>query len=79
MNSAEAKAKLASDPDFVAIKRFDYSLKKLLERYPIEKYPEGVPVRVMAQALLLTEDEVEDEYERAILKMRMLMNVDLSD
>jgi len=76
MTSAEAKSLVETDPDFVAVKRFDYSLKKLMEKYPPEKYPDGVPTKVIAQALMITEDEVEELYEQVILKLRSALNID---
>lgn len=52
-------------PDYVNIKRFDYSLEKLLDRYP-----NGAPDRVIAQALEMSEDEVKQLYEQALEKLK---------
>jgi hypothetical protein len=65
MNIEEIKNKIEQDEDFVNIKRFDYSLKKLLERYP-----EGAPVSVMAQALMIPEEELEIMYQNILSKLR---------
>lgn len=75
MTSVESQRRVETDPDFVAIKRFDYSLKKLMAKYPPEKYPEGVPTKIIAQALMMTEDEVEELYQSIILKLRGVMQV----
>jgi hypothetical protein len=68
---SESKNRITDDPDFINCKRFDFSLKKLLERYP-----EGCPTRIIANALMLTEAEVEELYEGAIERLRKLMGVE---
>lgn len=70
-SSEETRKLIDTDPDFVNLKRFDYSLEKVLE-----KFPDGAPTRIIAQALMITEDEVEDEYERIIAKLRTAMKVE---
>lgn len=65
MNIEEIKNRIENDEDFINIKRFDYSLKKLLERYP-----EGAPVSVMAQALMIPEEELEVMYQNILSKLR---------
>ncbi|NDC25889.1 MAG: hypothetical protein EB078_08575 [Proteobacteria bacterium] len=70
----ENKKRLENDPDFIAIKRFDYSLKKLLIRYP-----EGCPDRIIANALLITEEDVEDLYSSTVLKLRKMMGTEDED
>lgn len=67
----EAKQKVASDEDFVFLKRFDYSLKEL-----VAKHPGGVPDRVIAAALMVTEEDVRDLYDEVILKLRRAMKVE---
>jgi hypothetical protein len=66
----EARLRLASDEDYICLKRFEFSLARLLERYP-----EGCPDRIVAQALLMTEDQVREMYENVVVKLRQLMNV----
>jgi hypothetical protein len=68
----EIKRKIATDPDFVALKRFGFSLKKVVERYP-----DGAPTKIVAQALLMEEAEVEEIYRRVVLKLREEMKVSL--
>jgi len=70
MNNDEIRSRIDGDPDFVNLKRFDYSLAKLLERYP-----EGCPDRVIAHALLVSEEEVEELYDIAVERLRELMGV----
>lgn len=72
MNIEEIRQKIDTEPDFVNSKRFDFSLDKLLDRYP-----DGAPGRVIAQALLMTEEEVEELYLRTVAKLRRAMKVDI--
>lgn len=71
MTYEEAKRRVNSDPDFVYSKRFDYSLEKCLDRYP-----DGAPDKVIAQCLMLTEEEVEATYQEVVEKLRKIMKVD---
>lgn len=73
MNSTEAKDRLLTDPDFIYSKRFDNSLRKLLERYP-----DGTaPSKVIAQALMVTEDELEELETAIITKIRTELRVEV--
>lgn len=65
MNHEEIALLIETDPDFICIKRFDFSLKKLLERYP-----EGVPTRIIGQALSMDEEQVEELYQTVLQKLR---------
>lgn len=56
---------LATDPDFVCMKRFGFSLRRLIERYP-----EGAPDSVIAQALNISESEVERRYQSIVQVLR---------
>lgn len=71
MNTTEATQRIREDPDFVALKRFDYSLEAVIERYP-----DGCPDRVIAQALMISEVEVEELYQKAIVKIQLIMGVE---
>lgn len=62
---------LETIPDFIAIKRFDYSLAKLEERYP-----DGAPDRVIAAALQISEDEVGARYARIVSQLRTDLGTD---
>jgi hypothetical protein len=68
MSIDEIKQRIAKDPDFINLKRFDYSLKKLLERYP-----EGAPVNVISQALMIPEEDLEVLYENILVKLRKVI------
>jgi hypothetical protein len=57
--------KIYKDPKYIAIKRFSNNIDLLLERYP-----EGCSSRIIAQALLITEEEVESIYQQIIEKLR---------
>jgi hypothetical protein len=70
MNIDDMRYRLRTEPDFIGMKRFDYSLAKLLERYP-----EGCPDKIIAQALLVSEPEVEEMYQKAIARLRIIMGV----
>jgi len=72
MRGDEARERIAVEPDFILLKRFDYSLASL-----VDKHPGGVSDRVVAAALMVTEDDVGDIYENIILKLRDILKVDL--
>jgi hypothetical protein len=60
--------KILNDPNYVFLKRFGYSLCKVMERYP-----EGCPDHVIAPALQVTEDEVDILYKRVIAKLQQMV------
>lgn len=60
-----------TDPDFIALKRFDNSLAKLEERYP-----DGAPDHVIAGALHITEEEVRLRFARITAELRGKMKVE---
>lgn len=70
MRYEEAKRRLETEPDFIYNKRFEFSLDKCLDRYP-----DGAPIKVIAQSLLMTEEDVEEVTERVIVKLRNIMKV----
>ena len=61
---------LKTDPDFIAIKRFDYSLEKLVDRYP-----EGCPKHIICKAFLMAEAEIDEVYNAVLDKLRKTMKV----
>jgi len=73
MNKENTKYMIANDPEYIASKRFNYSLSKLIERYP-----DGCPDRVIANALQMSENEIEDLYKCIIVKLRKFMKVENS-
>lgn len=74
VTTSEAKRRLYEDPDFINLKRFDFSLKKLLLRYP-----NGCPDRIIAQALMISEDDVQVTYDRVLGKLKEIFGVDGED
>jgi hypothetical protein len=68
--------KLENEPDFVNVKRMGYSLLNVLNRYPLTKYPNGVPNSLIATALCITEDEVEALYNEAVSLLRAALKVE---
>lgn len=70
MTTAEAQEKLRSDDDFVYLPRFDCSLEKLMLRYP-----DGVPGKLIAQALMMTEDETDALFQATLVSLRKALKV----
>jgi hypothetical protein len=66
----DVKEKIENDPHFINIKRFDYSIDKLLERYP-----EGAPTKIICQALNMTEKEVEELYTSVVEKLKLKLAI----
>lgn len=61
---------LQNDPDFILLKRFGMSLRQCEERYP-----DGAPNHIVAGALGLPEDRVQDIYDSIVKKLRKIMGV----
>lgn len=74
MTVENLQERIQTEPDFVNLKRFDFSLHKTMERYP-----DGAPIKVIAQALLMTEPEVEEMLERVVFKLKSYMKVGSDD
>ncbi len=64
----EDMQKLKNDPDFILIKRFDFSLRRMLERKP-----SGVSDRTVAQALGIQEEEVNPLFQGVLKKLKVLL------
>jgi hypothetical protein len=62
------EARLHDDHDFILLKRFDYSLKALLD-----KHSEGVPDHVIAQALGKTTVWVTKRYAAIVKRLQELV------
>lgn len=71
--NGKEKMRIQTEPDYVALKRFSFSLKKLKARYP-----DGAPSHVSANALCLAKEEFDKKYEQIVEKLRMLMGIDNS-
>lgn len=68
MSPEEAIVRLHTEPDFVASKRFDHSLTKLVERFP-----DGAPDKTIAAALMIDVEEVPRFYDDIMSKLRKRM------
>lgn len=64
------KDKLINDPDFILLKKFNYSLAKMVERYP-----DGAPDNIIASAIGVEEEEVEGIYNGIIDKIKKYLKV----
>lgn len=71
-NSEKIKELIETDPDFIAIKRYGYSLERLEKRFP-----EGCENRIIANALQITEEEVDDLYNKSILTIREKLKINV--
>ena len=65
MTDHEKQVLLEVNPDFILLKRFDYSLTMALRRYP-----DGMPLPLIAQALGISERAVDLRYQDAVKKLR---------
>jgi hypothetical protein len=57
--------KVLTDQSYVNVKRCEFSIDAVCERYPT-----GAPPHVIAQALNITEDEVEARYSQILACIR---------
>jgi len=64
------KKKIETDPDFIYCPRLGNSLSIFLE-----KYPEGVDDAKIAKVLMVDEEDVEEIFQAAIIKIRKSMGV----
>lgn len=70
MDDKDVQHMLETDVDFVAIRRYRFSLTALEERYP-----DGAPDHIIAKALEIPEADVEARYQRIVLDLRAKMGV----
>ena len=68
MSPQELRRKIEEDPEFIAIKRFDFLLSNARARYP-----DGCPDRIVAQALNMSEEDAVDLYRQIVEKLRLQM------
>jgi len=66
----ELQTKLQTERDFICNRRYGYSLDKLLARFP-----QGVPSKVAARALMMSEEELLKLEDRIIGKLRRQLKV----
>jgi len=65
---AEQQQMVESDPDFILLKRFEYSLERALK-----KYPEGLDEKLVAQALGKSSSWVSRRYKAIVEKLRAIV------
>jgi hypothetical protein len=61
----ELQRRIETDPDFIGLRRFDYSLEKALK-----KHPEGLPENLVAQALGKSVSWVAGQYRLIVERLR---------
>lgn len=69
MNDDEARQMFETDPNFIPSRRYGYSLARFEQRYPDGSAPD----HVIANALGMTEPEVEAWYARIVAEMQHKM------
>jgi len=62
--------KIDEDEDFINYPRFDNSIKKLLL-----KHEKGVKPEIIAKAMNMTVEEVEETYQQAVEKLKKVMKI----
>ena len=62
--------KIVRDEDYVNLKRFGYSLKELMKRYP-----DGCPNNIIASALMMTESELENVWQGIVHQLREQIHI----
>jgi hypothetical protein len=74
-DDSQTRLQIDTNPDFIALKRYDNSLEKFLERYPNGVADDEKGTKLIAQALQMTEDEVKATLDRVIRSIRHDMKV----
>lgn len=72
LDTNDPKWRLENEEDYIFSKRFDYSVKTLLDRYE-----DGASNRVISSCLMMTEAAFEEYYEGIVCKLRKFMGVKL--
>jgi len=62
---------MQTDPDFVYLKRYGYSISKA-----IDAFPDGCSDRVIAQALGLQEEQIPELYQEIVVKLRNSLKIE---
>jgi hypothetical protein len=70
LSKTQSLKNLQEDPNYIILKRYNFSIERLLERYP-----DGVPDHIIAEALDLTADELNQQYAEIISCLRDKMRV----
>ena len=65
MINNDETSKLNTDPDYINLPKYGYSLKKFLSNHP-----HGTTDSMICKALCISQKELEDLYRSAILKLK---------
>lgn len=71
MTDDELKHLVVTDPNFINLKRFNFSIEELLKRYET-----GVPDHIIANGLMISEHKLNTYYKEIIEKLRILLKVE---
>lgn len=64
----DIKKRILEDPDFINLKKYNFSIKTLLE-----KYPDGAPSHLIARGLDMAPEDVERFYDKIVQKLRTVL------
>jgi hypothetical protein len=70
MDKQRAKELIETDEDFVFSQKYNFSLKQMLN-----KNPSGLDDEAIAKALMMTVEEVEEEFLMAVAKIKKALGV----
>lgn len=70
-DKTEIKKRIAQDTDYVRCPKCSNSLTKFLQRNP-----DGVEDNTVARLLMIPEDQVEQVYQEAVLKLRESLKIE---
>jgi hypothetical protein len=56
---------MTNNPDYIYLKRYGNSMQRLIKRYP-----DGCPAHIIASALDITEEQVEERYQEVVTKLQ---------
>ena len=74
-DTVQIRRRIDTDPDFISLKRYGYSLEKFLERYPNGVPEDARGTKLIAQALCMSEEDVKNIVQKAIGAIRHNMKV----
>lgn len=64
------KDRIYEDPDYVAVRRYGHSMKKVEARYP-----QGCPDHIIAACLDITEERLNESYQKIIASIKTAIGV----
>jgi hypothetical protein len=71
MNKQDLSTKVLRERDFINSPKHDNSLRKF-----VDEHPDGAKDSVICKALCMTQKELEETYQCAILKLKEGLNTD---